>query len=77
MHMYLHACMLTTSVQVPTEARVYLCPLELELQVVLHCLVLEGHYASLIAKLSLQPCGTHLSTLTTRSSHHAPVHCGF
>lgn len=57
MHMYLHACVLTTSVQVPAEARVCSCPLELELQVALHCLVLEGHCASLTTKLSLQPCG--------------------
>lgn len=51
--MYLHACMLTTSVQMPADARVCSCPLELELQVVLHCLVLEGHYVSLTAELSL------------------------
>ena len=54
MHMYLHACVLTTSVQVSAE--VCSCPLELELQVALHCLVLEGHCASLTTKLSLQPC---------------------
>lgn len=54
--MYLHACMLTTSVQMPTEARVCSCPRDLELPVVLHCLVLEGHYVSLAAELSLQPC---------------------